>query len=51
MANLENFNLKLDDLTIPSQTQGIIELGDLLSLLTRSQVPCWTQDESKLVKQ
>ncbi len=36
MANLEDFNLKLDDLTIPSQIQGLVELGDLLFLLMRS---------------
>jgi hypothetical protein len=32
VVNLENSNLELDNLTIPSQTQGVIELGDLLSL-------------------
>ncbi len=32
MANLENSNLELDDLTILSQTQRVVELGDLLSL-------------------
>jgi hypothetical protein len=29
---LEDSNLELDDLTIPSPTQGVVELGDLLSL-------------------
>jgi len=32
VVNLEDSNLELDDLIIPSQTQGVIELGDLLSL-------------------
>ncbi len=32
MVNLEDSNLELNDLTIQSQTQGVIELGDLLSL-------------------
>jgi hypothetical protein len=31
-VNLEDSNLELDDIAIPSQTQGVIELGDLLSL-------------------
>jgi hypothetical protein len=30
MVNLEDSNLELDDLTIPTQTQGITKLGDLL---------------------
>jgi hypothetical protein len=33
VVNLENSNPELDDLTILSQTQGVVELGDLLSLL------------------
>jgi hypothetical protein len=32
VVNLEDSNLELDDLIIPNQTQGVIELGDLLSL-------------------
>jgi hypothetical protein len=32
MVNSEDSNLELDDLTIPSQTQGGTKLGDLLSL-------------------
>jgi hypothetical protein len=32
MVNLEDSNPKLDDLTIPTQTQGITKLGDLLFL-------------------
>jgi len=31
VVNLEDSNLELDDLTIPSQTQGATKLGDLLS--------------------
>ncbi len=32
MANLEDSNLELNDLIILSQTQRVVELGDLLSL-------------------
>jgi hypothetical protein len=32
MVNLEDSNGELDDPTIPSQTQGVAKLGDLLSL-------------------
>jgi hypothetical protein len=32
VVNLENSNPKLDDLIIPTQTQGITKLGDLLPL-------------------
>jgi len=32
MVNLEDSNLELDGLIIPNQAQGVIELGDLLSL-------------------
>jgi hypothetical protein len=31
VVNLEDSNLELDDLTIPSQTQGATKLGNLLS--------------------
>jgi len=31
-VNLENSNVKLNDLTIITQTQGVTKLGDLLSL-------------------
>jgi hypothetical protein len=31
VVNLEDSNLELDDLIIPSQTQGATKLGDLLS--------------------
>jgi hypothetical protein len=32
VVNLEDSNLELDDLTIPSKTQGVAKLGDLLCL-------------------
>ncbi len=32
VVNLDDCSLELDVLTIPSQTQGVTELGDLLSL-------------------
>jgi hypothetical protein len=32
MVNLENSNLKLNYLSIPNHTQGVAELGDILSL-------------------
>jgi hypothetical protein len=32
VVNLEDSNLELDDPTIPSQTQRVAKLGDLLSL-------------------
>jgi hypothetical protein len=33
MVNLEDSNPELNDLSIPNQTQGVVELGDILSLL------------------
>jgi hypothetical protein len=38
MVNLENSNLELDDLNIPSQTQGVAKLGDLHHNLQASWV-------------
>jgi hypothetical protein len=32
MINLEDSNPKLNDLSIPNQTQGVVELGEILSL-------------------